>query len=318
MKRAWLLACAALAASACVTRSNYEAEVARQRALTSDLVGCKKTILDTGKTSEKLREESKSLEAERAALVKEVESQRAGVGELREKLEKERMARLLSDDEVAGSYRKLTESLDADVKSGQLTIDQLPGRLQVRAASELLFDSGSADLKPEGRTVLAKVAKAIKGVPDREVRVEGHTDDVPVRSAKFTSNWDLSAARAATVAKVLAEGGVSPKLIAVVGYGEFRPLAPNDGAENRQKNRRIEISLVAPPTPSAERARASGSRRSTARRSRRCTRAARSSARSRPGIPGPDRSCWSPRARPPARWPKRRSARSGRASFAAR
>lgn len=252
MKRAWLLACAALAASACVTRSNYEAEVARQRALTSDLVGCKKTILDAGKTSEKLREESKSLEAERAALVKEVESQRAGVGELREKLEKERMARLLSDDEVAGSYRKLTESLDADVKSGQLTIDQLPGRLQVRAASELLFDSGSADLKPEGRTVLAKVAKAIKGVPDREVRVEGHTDDVPVRSAKFTSNWDLSAARAATVAKVLAEGGVSPKLIAVVGYGEFRPLAPNDSAENRQKNRRIEISLVAPPTPSAE------------------------------------------------------------------
>lgn len=251
MKRA-LLACAALAVSACVSRGGYEAEVARQRALTADLVGCKKTILDTSKSKEKLIEEKQSLEAERAALTKDVESQRAGVGQLREKLEQERMARLLSDEEVEDSLRKLQQSLDAEVKSGQIAIEQLPGRLQVRATNEVLFDSGSAELKPEGRSVIAKVAKSIKGVPDREVRVEGHTDDVPVRSSKFSSNWDLSAARAATVAKVLAEGGVSPKLLAVVGYGEFRPLAPNDGAENRARNRRIEISLVAPPAPAAE------------------------------------------------------------------
>jgi len=252
LRPVWLLACAALAVSACASRGAYEAEVARQRALSSDLVACKKSVLDASKSSQKLLEEKKSLDAERSALVKEVESQRAGVGELREALERERMARLLSDEEVAGSYTKLTESLEPELKNGQIAIEQLPGRLQVRATSELLFDSGSADLKPEGRAVLAKVAKSIKGVPDREVRVEGHTDDVPVRSAKFTSNWDLSAARAATVAKVLAEGGVSPKLLAVVGYGEFRPLAPNDSAENRQKNRRIEISLVAPPARAAE------------------------------------------------------------------
>src|SRR4029077_12169531 len=91
-----LLACAALAVSACVSRGSYEAEVARQRALTTDLVGCKKTILDTSKSKEKLNQEKQSLDAERAALVKEVESQRVGVGELREKLEQERMARLLS------------------------------------------------------------------------------------------------------------------------------------------------------------------------------------------------------------------------------
>jgi chemotaxis protein MotB len=247
-----LLACAALAVSACVSRGGYEAEVARQRALTADMVDCKKGMLEASKGKEKLLEEKRSLDAERVALVKEVEAQRAGVGELREKLEQERMARLLSDEEVAGSLKKLQESLDAEVKSGQILIEQLPGRLQVRATNEVLFDSGSAELKPEGRNVIAKVARSIKAVPDREVRVEGHTDDVPVRSPKFTSNWDLSAARAATVAKVLAEGGVSPKLLAVVGYGEFRPLAPNDGAENRARNRRIEISLVAPPAPASE------------------------------------------------------------------
>ena len=252
MKRAWLLACAALAVTACVSRGGYEAEVARQRALTSDLVSCKKTMLDTSKSKEKLLEEKKSLDAERAALVAEVESQRAGVGDLREKLERERMARLLSDEEVADSYRKLTESLDAEVKSGQILIEQLPGRLQIRAADQILFDSGSADLKPEGRAVIGKVARSIKGVANREVRVEGHTDDVAVRSAKFGSNWDLSAARAATVAKVLEEGGVSSKQLAVVGYGQYHPLAPNDSAENRARNRRIEIALVAPPAPAAE------------------------------------------------------------------
>lgn len=249
--RSALLACA-LALAACASRGSYEAEVARQRALTSDLVGCKKTLLDASKGREQLLEEKRSLDAERAALVKEVESQRAGVGELREKLERERMARLLSDDEVAGSVKKLEDSLLNEVKAGQITIEQLPGQVRVRAADQILFDSGSAELKPEGRAVLAKVARSIKGVPDREVRVEGHTDDVAVRSPKFGSNWDLSAARAATVAKVLAEGGVSPKLLAVVGYGEFRPLAPNDSPENRARNRRIEISLVAPPEPASE------------------------------------------------------------------
>lgn len=252
MKRAWLLACAALAATGCVSRGGYEAEVARQRALSTDLVSCKKNMLDESKSSQKLLEEKKSLDAERAALVAEVQSQRAGVDDLREKLERERMARLLSDEEVAGSYKKLTESLDAEVKSGQILIEQLPGRLQIRAANEILFDSGSADLKPEGVAVIGKVARSIKGVVNREVRVEGHTDDVAVRSAKFGSNWDLSAARAATVAKVLEEGGVSPKQLAVVGYGQYHPLAPNDSPENRQRNRRIEIALVAPPAPATE------------------------------------------------------------------
>ena len=233
LKRAWLLAWA-LAVTACVSRGGYEAEVARQRALSTDLVSCKKTMLDESKSSQKLLEEKKSLDAERAALLAEVQSQRAGVDDLREKLERERMARLLSDEEVAGSYRKLTESLDAEVKSGQIQIEQLPGRLQIRAADQILFDSGSADLKPEGRAVIGKVARSIKGVANREVRVEGHTDDVAVRSAKFTSNWDLSAARAATVAKVLEEGGVSRE---AARGGGIRPVPPARAERQRREPR---------------------------------------------------------------------------------
>ena len=242
-----MLACAALALAACANPGRYDAEVARQRALTSDLVTCNKSILDVSRGREKLQLEKKSLDAERVALQKEVESQRAGVGELSEALEKERMARLLSDEEVESTYRNLSTRLEPQVKAGQVEIQQLPGKLLVRARDQILFDSGSADLKAEGRSVIGVVAKAIKGIDDREIRVEGHTDDVPIRSARFASNWDLSAARAATVAKVLAEGGVAPKQLAVVGYGEYRPLAPNDSNESRARNRRIEIALVAPP-----------------------------------------------------------------------
>ena len=302
-----------------MSRGGYEAEVARQRALSTDLVSCKKNMLDESKSSQKLLEEKKSLDAERAALVAEVESQRAGVDDLREKLERERMARLLSDEEVAGSYRKLTESLDAEVKSGQIVIEQLPGRLQIRAADQILFDSGSADLKPEGRAVIGKVARSIKGVADREVRVEGHTDDVAVRSAKFTSNWDLSAARAATVAKVLEEGG---RVAEAARGGGLRPVPPARAERRAPRTARATGGSRSrwsrrPRPPRSERARAAGGdpprgARSGARRSRARARARRSGSR------GPGRSCCSRPARPRARWRRPRSARWVRASRAAR
>jgi chemotaxis protein MotB len=211
LKRAGLLACAALAALACATPGSYRAEVARQRALSFDLISCKRGMLDASKGREKLLLEKNMLDAERAELVKEIESQRAGVGALREALEAERTARAIKEDEVerlSGTYRGLVDSLQAELKSGQIEIEELRGRLQVRAVDQILFDSGSAEIKPEGRKVLAKVAAGIKAVTDREIHVEGHTDDVPIHTQRFPSNWDLSVARALTVAKFLASSGV--------------------------------------------------------------------------------------------------------------
>jgi chemotaxis protein MotB len=245
LRAALVLACAALCA--CATPGRYQAEVARQRALRSDLVDCKKGMLDESRGKEKLIVEKNALDAERAELVKQIEGERAGVTALREALEQERTARAIKEDEVerlSGTYKGLIDSLQAEVKSGQIEIEQLKGRLQVRATDRVLFDSGSAEIKPAGRAVLTKVATGIKGMTDREIRVEGHTDSVPIKGTRFASNWDLSVARAVTVAKFLAAGGVPTKNLAAVGYGENRPIASNDTAEGRQRNRRIEIVLV--------------------------------------------------------------------------
>lgn len=250
MKRAGLLACTALAALACATPASYRAEVARQRALSFDLLACKRGMLDASKGREKLLLEKSALDAERAELLKQIESEQAGIGALHEALEKERVARAIAEDEkerLSGTYKGLVDSLQAELKSGQIEIEQLRGRLQVRAVDQILFDSGSAEIKPGGRKVLAKVAAGIKGVTDREILVEGHTDNVPIHTQRFASNWDLSAARAVTVAKLLAGAGVSEKHLAATGYGEQRPIASNDTAEGRHRNRRIEIVLAPLP-----------------------------------------------------------------------
>jgi chemotaxis protein MotB len=231
---------------ACASPAKYNAEVARQRALAADLVSCKRGMLDASKGREKLLLEKSALDAERGELLKQVESERAGLGALHEALEAERTARAIKEDEVerlSGTYRGLVDSLQAELKSGQIEIEALRGRLKVRAADQILFDSGSAEIKPEGRKLLAKVASGIKAVTDREVHVEGYTDDVPIHTARFASNWDLSVARAVTVAKFLASAGVSEKQLAATGYGEHRPIASNADAAGRQRNRRIEIVL---------------------------------------------------------------------------
>jgi chemotaxis protein MotB len=107
----------------------------------------------------------------------------------------------------------------------------------------VLFDSGKTVIKPAGQTALARVAQVLAGITDRKYQVAGHTDDVPIHSARFPSNWQLSTARAVEVVNFLITGGMKAQQLSAAGYGEFDPVAPNDTPENRALNRRIEIVL---------------------------------------------------------------------------
>jgi len=109
--------------------------------------------------------------------------------------------------------------------------------------SPVIFDLGRAELKPEIISVLSEVVKVIKDMPN-EVVVEGHTDDKPIISGEFRSNWELSTARAFSVVRYFIEQGVEPKRLSAIGYGEYKPLYPNDTEEHRAFNRRIEIDIV--------------------------------------------------------------------------
>ena len=108
----------------------------------------------------------------------------------------------------------------------------------------LLFDFGKADINSGGLAFLDKMAVLMQKIP-YPVRVEGHTDNVPIHTARFPSNWELSIARAVSVVKYFAESGkINPQRLSAVGYGETRPLVPNDSPANRTRNRRVEIVLA--------------------------------------------------------------------------
>ncbi len=109
--------------------------------------------------------------------------------------------------------------------------------------SPVIFDLGKDELKPEIISVLNAVARVIKDMPN-EIMVEGHTDDKPIVSGEFRSNWELSAARAFSVVRYFIEQGIDSKRLSAIGYGEYRPLYPNDTEEHRAYNRRIEIDII--------------------------------------------------------------------------
>ena len=120
-------------------------------------------------------------------------------------------------------------------------------RVKIMLANPVLFDLGESELKPSAIPVLRQVAGLLKDIPNA-VLVEGHTDDKPMVGEKFRSNWELSTARAFNVIRYfIEEENISPERLSAVGYGEYRPLYPNDTEENRAKNRRIEINIIRIP-----------------------------------------------------------------------
>jgi chemotaxis protein MotB len=161
--------------------------------------------------------------------------------------EKEKADLLAREQQNKATYDQLMEQLQKEVSEGQVAIQQYEGKLTVNVAEKIFFDSGSAELKPEGKELLKKFGRIVKGLTDKWIRVEGHTDNVPIAKPlrpTYPTNWELSAARAITVVRFLQEqAGVPPKMLMAAAFGQYQSIAPNDTAANKQKNRRIEIVL---------------------------------------------------------------------------
>jgi chemotaxis protein MotB len=148
---------------------------------------------------------------------------------------------------VSSTYESLLEKMKTEISMGQVTISELKGKLTVNMVDSILFDSGKAEVKKGGLEILGKVVSILKDVNDKAIRIEGHTDNVQISRAlaqRYPTNWELSAARAINVARYLQGQGIDPGQLSAVAYGEWKPVAENDTAEGKAKNRRIEIILV--------------------------------------------------------------------------
>ncbi len=142
------------------------------------------------------------------------------------------------------TFRNMLERFNKMIASGKLRVKIVRGRMVVELSENILFDSGKADLKAEGQAALTEVAGVLQSIDDRDFQIAGHTDNLPIKSAKFPSNWHLSTARAVNVATYLADHGVPSVRLSAAGYADTQPAAENETPEGRQQNRRIEIVLM--------------------------------------------------------------------------
>lgn len=147
---------------------------------------------------------------------------------------------------------RLDGRLSQQVAAGVVDLSMDPRGLVVSMQEAGSFSTGSAELSDSARTILNEIGATLLGI-DNFVRVEGHTDDVPIETARFRSNWDLSTSRATAVVRFLSEEVSLPATrLSASGYGEFRPRVPNTSPENRSINRRVDLIILNPATSAAE------------------------------------------------------------------
>jgi chemotaxis protein MotB len=236
-------------AAGCVTRTTHNEVVG---ALETEVARLETRVRD-------LERSNKALDAERVALVDEMEDLRqerevlsADVAKLAKTKEllsehlRQRESEVEELSKLKTTYRGLVDDLESEVSAGQIQIEQLREGIRLNLAQDILFRSGSSKLEGTGVAVLRKVAGQLRQMT-HTVEVQGHTDDVPLSAAltaRYGTNWELAAARAASVVRLFEEEKVDPGRLTAVSYGEFAPVASNDTPEGRARNRRIDIRLM--------------------------------------------------------------------------
>jgi chemotaxis protein MotB len=145
--------------------------------------------------------------------------------------------------ELDSVSNQVTTALQSLIAAGQVHVRRYGSWIAVDISTDILFDSGVARLSPPAIQALQRLAAALAPWPNA-VRVEGHTDDRPIRNASFPSNWELSAARAASVVHLFMDHGIAPDRLAVVGFGQYRPVMANVTAAGRNANRRVSVVIL--------------------------------------------------------------------------
>lgn len=213
---------------------------ARTKRANQDLAELQKQIDDSSALNQSLRAELERTGANVDKLVQENGALSSSLENLKKRLEELRRAQAAAERR-ADAMRKLIDRFRKMADAGQLEVTVRRGRMVLRLPNDVLFDSGRAAIKPAGKATLVEVANILKTIGDRQFQIAGHTDNEPIQSSNYPSNWYLSTTRAIKVVEIMTEQGVNPLSLSACGYGEFDPIAANDTAENKSKNRRIEI-----------------------------------------------------------------------------
>lgn len=179
------------------------------------------------------------------AIYKGLKGDRAKIAELNQEVERLRTLRDQDQREMMTTKEALERGLGKEMGANQAHVELSEKGLVVVLSNEILFDSGKADLNSQGEEVLGHVIPIITHeAKDRQIAVEGHTDNEPIKVSSWKSNWELSTARATNVLHYLEDHGVKSSRLQATGFGEYKPVASNDTVEGQDKNRRVEIVLL--------------------------------------------------------------------------
>ena len=260
------ISCVALLGTACVSQGKYDdavksadhARIAMQRAtaekttaereceaqtarLTARATSLQATVDNQAVANSELRQALKDSGKNADQLLSERGSLSAELMQSRVRLEELRKAQAAADARAA-LYRQLAVKMQRMIGAGEASISVRDGRMILAMPNDVLFDSGRIEIKKKGQAVLEEMAGILKTVP-RQFQVAGHTDNVPINTERFRSNWELSTGRAVEVIRFFIAQGVPPTALSGAGFGEYNPVAANDDENGRRRNRRIEIVL---------------------------------------------------------------------------
>jgi len=251
----------ALLSTGCVTKQTHEAALQELSQTRDSLSSAQKTIAEqkgqieenekalaqsrdelkaSNEQIERNKNELSDLDIKKAVLQTDLDKAEIRLSAAQAQLETMRQieAETKKRNEI---YARFVSELQKMIDGGQLTVSIEQGRIVINLPDNVLFKTGSARVNPEGQEALKQIADLLKEFSDRRFQVEGHTDNVPIKSSRFPSNWELSTARALSVVHLMVEQGVAPENVSAAGFGEFHPRADNETPEGRALNRRIEI-----------------------------------------------------------------------------
>jgi len=233
----------ALLTTGCVTKGTHESTLAELGKTQESLTNAKSKIDEQNNyiESQKLEIE-KNLDAI-SKTNSELENAKALLSSSEEQLKtlREIEAETKKRNEI---YARFVNELQKMIDGGQLTVSIEKGKIVINLPNNVLFATGHTQVNPEGQEALKQIAAVLKEFSDRSFQVEGHTDNVPIKSSRYPSNWELSTARALNVVHLMIAEGVDAKNISAAGFGEFQPRADNKTKEGKALNRRIEIIML--------------------------------------------------------------------------
>ena len=178
--------------------------------------------------------------AEHQEMIARLEADKAATSQELDALRDEQRRR----QEELRTFKELFGRLRALIDAGTIQVSFRKGRMIVELPSAVLFDSGKTELKPDGKAALDQLVEALGSVAHRDLMIAGHTDNVPINTKRYKSNWELSTQRAVVVVSYMIEKKLPADHLAAAGYGEMDPIADNATEEGKAKNRRIEIQLM--------------------------------------------------------------------------